>query len=56
MFIYSNHVGTPFLPGQDDRYRLPRAGHGRCDELLAKARRDSIDEPECANFGRPAVL
>lgn len=46
---------TPFLPGQDDKYKLPRAGHGGSDELVAEVGIDTSRELKWVILGRRAI-
>ena len=46
---------TPFLPGQDDKKKLPRAGHGGSDELVAEVGIDTSRELRWVILGRRAI-
>ncbi|SRR6266702_183464 len=48
-------AALPFLPGHDDKYKLPRAGDGGCGEWLEVAGCETSRELRCASFGRRAI-
>src|SRR6266404_3156162 len=45
----------PFLPGHDDKYKLPRAGDVVCGGSLDVTGCETSREPRCASFGRRAI-